>query len=44
MNKSLDHLPLPKQYELRHVVEVAPTSPEEAITLRRPAADCARPA
>ncbi|SPU44366.1 hypothetical protein [Brevundimonas diminuta] len=44
MKKSIDHLPLPKQSELRHVVEVAPASPEEAIATRRAAADCARPA
>lgn len=44
VKKSIDHLPLPKQSELRHVVEVAPASPEEAIATRRAAADCARPA
>lgn len=44
VKKSQDHLPLPKQSELRHVVEVAPAFPVVAITTRPAAADCARPA
>ena len=35
MKKTLDHLPLPKQSELRHVVEVIRASFEEAISTRR---------
>ncbi|WP_313553130.1 HEPN domain-containing protein [Brevundimonas sp.] len=35
MKKSLDHLPLPKQAELRHVVDVIRASFEEAIATRR---------
>lgn len=35
MKKSLDHLPLPKQSELRHVVDVIRASFEEAISTRR---------
>ncbi len=35
MKKTLDHLPLPKQTELRHVVDVIRTSFEEAIVTRR---------
>ncbi|MFA4939494.1 HEPN domain-containing protein [Brevundimonas sp.] len=35
MKKTLDHLPLPKQSELRHVVDVIRTSFEEAIATRR---------
>ena len=37
MKKSLDHLPLRKQAELRHVVEVIRSSFEEAISTRRAA-------
>ncbi|MEH6678449.1 HEPN domain-containing protein [Phenylobacterium sp.] len=35
MKKTLDHLPLPKQSELRHVVDVIRASFEEAISTRR---------
>ncbi|MEN5229746.1 nucleotidyltransferase and HEPN domain-containing protein [Brevundimonas naejangsanensis] len=35
MKKSLDHLPLPKQSELRHVVDVIRASFAEAISTRR---------
>lgn len=35
MKKNLDHLPLPKQSELRHVVDVIRSSFEEAISTRR---------
>ncbi|MBA4806895.1 nucleotidyltransferase and HEPN domain-containing protein [Brevundimonas sp.] len=35
MKKNLDHLPLPKQSELRHVVDVIRDSFEEAISTRR---------
>nr|WP_314121580.1 nucleotidyltransferase and HEPN domain-containing protein [uncultured Brevundimonas sp.] len=35
VKKSLDHLPLPKQSELRHVVDVIRASFEEAISTRR---------
>lgn len=35
MKKALDHLPLPKQSELRHVVDVIRASFEEAISTRR---------
>lgn len=35
MKKTLDHLPLPKQSELRHIVEVVRSSFEEAIATRR---------
>ncbi|MBX3477295.1 MAG: HEPN domain-containing protein [Brevundimonas sp.] len=35
VKKTLDHLPLPKQSELRHVVDVIRASFEEAISTRR---------
>jgi len=35
VKKALDHLPLPKQSELRHVVDVIRASFEEAISTRR---------
>lgn len=35
MKKNLDHLPLPKQSELRHIVDVIRTAFEEAISTRR---------
>jgi len=35
VKKTLDHLPLPKQSELRHVVEVIRASFEDAISTRR---------
>ena len=35
MKKTLDHLPLPKQTELRHVIDVIRASFEEAIATRR---------
>jgi len=37
VKKSLDHLPLRKQAEVRHIVEVVRTSFEEAISTRRAA-------
>lgn len=37
MKKTLDHLPLPKQSELRHVVDVIRASFDEAISTRRAA-------
>ena len=37
MKKSLDHLPLPKQSELRHVVDVIRASFDKAISTRRAA-------